>query len=453
MPGRPEGDLEVLIVALILAAGLAGASVPAAATADPVSNPEWDADWPQRESWCLSGHVQLTSETEFAKAGESYFSPDGNMIIFQGTPRPEGDAPEDRHYGMYVAPVRRDGAGAIIGLGNALRLSQPGSSNTCGWFHPADFNTGGSYRVLFGTTTVPPDEDAASGYQRGTSRYTWQFPNEMEIVTQQIDIKIPGSSGYARTHVGGVDAPMGLHLQAGPSKPLWTRDGYDAEASWSPDGRHVLYTRLKPGSDDGDLWVYDTVTKTHTELIAEPGYDGGPFFSPDGTRICYRSDRRGDKALQLYISELAFDETGKVTGIAREIPITDNEHVNWAPFFTPDGSMLFYASSAVSHANYEVLAIDATGDRPPAERASMRITDARGFDGLPVFTPDGTWMMWTAQRGALVAGETRPSSQLWAARIDLAAVRARLDSIQRFLDEQRRERELEEGFQEFMPGG
>jgi hypothetical protein len=70
-----------------------------------------------------------------------------------------------------------------------------------------------------------------------------------------------------------------------------------------------------------------------------------------------------------------------------------------------------------------------------------------------VFTPDGTWMMWTGQRGALVAGETRPSSQLWAARVDLAAVRARLDSIQRFLDEQRRERELEEGFQEFMPGG
>jgi hypothetical protein len=61
--------------------------------------------------------------------------------------------------------------------------------------------------------------------------------------------------------------------------------------------------------------------------------------------------------------------------------------------------------------------------------------------------------MWTAQRGALVAGEMRPSSQLWAARVDLAAVRARLDETQRAMDAAQRERELEEGFQEFMPGG
>jgi TolB protein len=462
MPGRPEGDLEVLIVALMLAAGLAGAPVPGAAVSNPVPNPvpnpDWDAEWPQRESWCLSGHVQLTSETEFAKAGESYFSPDGNMIIFQGTPRPEGDAPEDRHYGMYTAAVIRSASGEFIGLGPRTLLSEPGSANTCGWFHPTDFSER-HYRVLFGSTVAPPNEDAASGYQRGTSRYTWQFPNEMEVLAGNIlmadravriktELKVDGQV-VRRTE----DEAEDVFALAGEFAPIWTRDGYDAEASWSPDGRHVLYTRLKPGSDDGDLWVYDTVTETHTELIAEPGYDGGPFFSPCGSRICYRSDRRGDKALQLYISELAFDETGKVTGIAREIPITDNEHVNWAPFFTPDGSMLFYASSEVSHSNYEVFAVDITTDRPAAGRATVRITDARGFDGLPVFTPDGTWTMWTAQRGALVAGEMRPSSQLWAARVDLAAVRARLDETQRAMDAAQRERELEEGFQEFMPGG
>lgn len=422
----------MLSVGWMLVAGAGGMMVPPGG----VANPAWDDAWPALESWCLTGHVQLTSEAVFAKAGESYFSPDGNLIIFQGTPRPEGDAPEDRHYGMYVAPARRDGAGNLIGLGPLLLLSEPGSSNTCGWFHPTAFGRGEWYTILYGTTTTPPNEEAASGYQRGTSRYTWQFPNEMEIVVDRIRA---GDSERA-------------WIADGPS-PIWTRDGYDAEASWSPDGRHILYTRLEPGSDDGDLWIYDTVTGTHTELIAEPGYDGGPFFSPCGTRICYRSDRKGDKALQLFVSDLAFDESGKVTGIAREIPITDNGHVNWAPFFTPDGTMLFYASSEVSHANYEVFAIDATGDRPAAERATVRITHARGFDGLPVFTPDGSWMMWTAQRGAMVAGETRPSSQLWAARIDLDAVRARLDEAQRGIDERLIEQRLEEGFQEFMPGG
>ncbi len=423
----------------------------------PENNPEWDQGWSEREAWALTDHIQLTDESEFLRAGESYFSPDGKFIIFQGTPRPAEDESAEAHYGMYAAAVIRGESGDILTLGPRTLLSEPGSANTCGWFHPTDFSDR-HYRVLFGTTTTPPDDAAASGYQRGTSRYTWQFPNEMEVVAGDVQVtpaKIEMTTVYPlRSRLvettGDWDT---LEAHKPVLTPIWTRDGYDAEASWSPDGRHILYTRLAPGSDDGDLWIHDTVTGTHTELIAEPGYDGGPFFSPDGRRICYRSDRRGDKALQLFISELAFDDSGKVTGIAREIPITDNEHVNWAPFFTPDGSMLFYATSEVSHANYEVFAVDATGDRPAAERATVRITDGRGFDGLPVFTPDGQWMMWTAQRGPLFPGEARPSSQLWAARIDLDAVRTRLDEAQRVMDDKLLEQRLEDGFQEFMPGG
>lgn len=423
----------------------------------PENNPEWDRGWSQREAWALTDFIQLTDESEFFRAGESYFSPDGKFIIFQGTPRPEADQPAEAHYGMYAAPVIRGESGGILTLGPWTLLSEPGSANTCGWFHPTDFSDR-HYRVLFGTTTTPPDDSAASGYQRGTSRYTWQFPNEMEVVVGDMRVtagKIELTMLYPRRErvIETVEAFDTLEASKPALTPIWTRDGYDAEASWSPDGRHILYTRLEPGSDDGDLWIYDTVTESHTELIAEPGYDGGPFFSPDGKRICYRSDRRGDKALQLFISELAFDESGKVTGIAREIPITDSEHVNWAPFFTPDGTMLFYSSSEAGHANYEVFAVDATGDRPAAERVTVRITDARGFDGLPVFTPDGAWMMWTAQRGPLFPGEARPSSQLWAARIDLDAVRQRLDEAQRAMDDKLREQRMDEEFQEFMPGG
>lgn len=434
----------MLIPALMLAAA---APLGAPQTAP---NTAWDPDWEAAEMWCLTEHVQLTDQTFFMKAGESYFSPDGHMIIFQGTPRPEGDEPAGKHYGMYFVPAIRDDSGNITGTGKPVLLSEPGSANTCGWFHPTDYTADERYTVLFGTTTTAPDDTASSGYQRGTSRYTWQFPNEMEVVAAYIE----NATGRGEENENLAGWPGFVpHWNAKVISPLWTRDGYDAEASWSPDARHVLYTRLAPGSADGDLWIYDTVTETHTELVAEPGYDGGPFFSPDGTRICYRSDRKGDKALQLYISELAFDDSGRVTGVEREIPVTDNGHVNWAPFFTPDGSMLFYATSEVSHANYEVFAIDATGDRPPSERASVRITHARGFDGLPVFTPDGSWMMWTAQRGQLVEGETRPSSQLWAAKVDLVAVKSRLKANQQTLDDALEEKAFEEGFDEFNPGG
>jgi hypothetical protein len=50
------------------------------------------------------------------------------------------------------------------------------------------------------------------------------------------------------------------------------------------------------------------------------------------------------------------------------------------------------------------------------DRLTRRVTFAGGADVLPVFSRDGRWMMWTAQRGEMIVGETRPSSQLWMAR-------------------------------------
>src|SRR3569832_1981114 len=45
-------------------------------------------DWISQEAPLLAHHVQLTTRDQFVKAGESYFSPDGNWIIFQAVPVP-----------------------------------------------------------------------------------------------------------------------------------------------------------------------------------------------------------------------------------------------------------------------------------------------------------------------------------------------------------------------------
>ncbi|MEZ6317925.1 MAG: hypothetical protein R3B49_04105 [Phycisphaerales bacterium] len=373
--------------------------------ASPNPNPEWDPAWANAENPILSGHVELTTRDTFVKAGESYFGPDGDWIIFQGVPVPaEGESP-DRYYSMYVAGVKRDESGAIVGLHEAFRVSKPGSSNTCGWAHPTK-----PYHFLFGSTTTVPSEEGQPGYQRGTSSYSWQFPRETEIVASWIDPEFVTAEP---------EVPVNLFI--GEPKPIFERDGYDAEGSWSYDARFILYTHVAPPGDvregDGDIWVYDTLSDVHTPLVTKPGYDGGPFFSPDAKRICYRSDRRGDKLLQVMVADLDY-QNGTIVGIKNETQLTDNEHVNWAPFFTLDGKYLFYATSEMGHANYEVFAVSTDTSIDPDVRPRLRITQARGFDGLPTFSPDGQWMMWTAQRGALVEGEDRPSSQIWAAKYD-----------------------------------
>ena len=369
-------------------------------------------DWAEPEAPVLTGHVQLTSPERFLKAGEAYFSPDASRIIFQAIEHPpEGDEPSP-HYAMYVADLTRDADGGASGLANITLVSVPGSSNTCGWFHPSEPG-----RILFGSTVTPLVSEDAPGYQRGTSKYSWQFPNEMEIVTTILPADLAG---------GAIE----------PATPMWERDGYDAEGSWSPDGRYVLYTRLEASNDNaepnGDLWIYDNVNDTHTALVTEPGYDGGPFFSADGQRIVYRSDRKLDKHLQLYIGELAFDPSGAVLGLEREIVISDNEFVNWCPFLNAKGDIALYATSEVGHFNYEVYAIEAgTGgpqDKDASDRIRVRVTKAGGFDGLPVFSPDGDSVMWTSQRAMADADpeEHTPSSQLWIARYDEASLRRQM---------------------------
>lgn len=346
-------------------------------------------EWIEAEKGILEKHVQLTSSERFRKAGESYFSPDGKKIVFQAVEKEEDPAREEAFYQMYVADLVIEG-GSVRGLRNVLRLSPPGSSNTCGWFHPTRPGV-----VIFGSTVVPPKNPERAGYQRASSKYSWQFPEEMDIVRVEL-AKADGKGG-------------GLERLVSDPK------AYLAECVISADGKYLVYCehRVEEGSNGGDLWVRELAGERRWRITNDRGYDGGPFFSPDGKRLCYRSDRRGDDLLQVFVAELAFDERGELLGLAREFQLTDNVFVNWAPYWHPGGRHLVYTSSELGHENYEVFVVDADmgGEGRPTKYGTRRrqVTHAARFDGLPAFDARGTRMMWTSQRSA------DGSSQVWIA--------------------------------------
>ncbi len=336
--------------------------------AQPPSPPELDPAAAARlEARHLSNIRQVTFG--YARAGEGYFAPDGRRIIFQATPHLPPSifhtptANEDA-YQMFVAALEADAVPKMVSTGKGRC--------TCGFFSPD------GRHILFASTHLDPNVDRVEpskgpAYSR-TDRYRWDFPDTMDIF--QAD-------------------PDGSHLARLTDTP-----GYDAEGSYSPDGKQIVFTSFRDG--DGEIYIMNADGSEPRRITHAKGYDGGPFFSPDGTRIVYRSDRHDDDLLQLFINNTA--------GTA-ERQLTDNGFVNWGPYWHPDGRHIIYATSRHGHQNYELYLMDVdTG-------AQERITYADGFDGLPVFSPDGKRLMWTAK------GRTPDkTSQLFLADFSLTTI-------------------------------
>src|SRR5438093_659525 len=162
-------------------------------------------------------------------------------------------------------------------------------------------------------------------------------------------------------------------------KRLGTAKGYDAEGSYSPDGKQIVFCSNRSGEKNYELYVMDKDGGNVRQLTHAPGcYNGGPFFSPDGKRVIFRADRKKKDALQLYI--INSDGTG-------ERALTDNVNwVQWGPYWYTDSRHIIYAgadhSDPTVRPNYDLWWMDVeTGKK-------TRITFCPAADLLPVFSPD-----------------------------------------------------------------
>jgi Tol biopolymer transport system component len=321
------------------------------------------------ENVVLAEVTQLTRG--FDRAGEAYFSPDLTWIIFQATP------PGEKDYQMYLAPLDAP----AMKTGRPIRISPVPSKNTCGFFSPDGRS------VIFASTagkepapaTTPATKPTTtSGYQRSSGTYRWEFPREMEI------FRADGWDDVLKA----ADPLKGTNLAR---HPLTDNLAYDAECAFSPDGKWIVFASDRDG--DVELYVMQADGSNVTRLTHTQGYDGGPFFSPDGKRLVYRSDRQGNDLLQIFVADVVRDRsTGRITGLKRERQLTKDQHVNWGPYWHPDGKHIIYATSVHGHQNYELYLMRPDGSR------KTRITFAEGFDGLPVFSPDGKYLMWSSKR-------------------------------------------------------
>jgi hypothetical protein len=134
----------------------------------------------------------------------------------------------------------------------------------------------------------------------------------------------------------------------------------------------------------GEIYVMNADGSDPRRLTRTPGYDGGPFFSPDGQRIIWR--RFSDDGVQADVYTMALDGSD----VQR---VTEFGAMSWAPYFHPSGRYVIFTANKLGFSNFELFIVDAEGKREP-----VRVTHTDGFDGLPVFSPDGGKLCWTSGR-------------------------------------------------------
>jgi TolB protein len=126
-----------------------------------------------------------------------------------------------------------------------------------------------------------------------------------------------------------------------------------AGASYSPDGRWIVYSR-GAGEQGANLFVAAADGRGERQLTqGETLYYGSPCFSPDGRRIaCYAA---GDSASALVV-------LGTDGSDARSVLATGH---NWYPHWSPDGRWLVYTAAVDSAmSDIDVFAIPAAGGEP-----------------------------------------------------------------------------------------
>jgi Tol biopolymer transport system component len=297
---------------------------------------------------------------EGKRSGEGYFSRDGRELVFQS--ERESDNP---FYQIYVLDLE---------TGDVERISPGYGKTTCAWIHPD------GKRVLFASTHDDPEArdkqkaelaDRASGKQK---RYAWDYDPNFDLYAYDRATK-----QYTR---------------------LTSERGYDAEASYSPDGKRIAFASnraayTEPLSDEArerlshdpsyfiDLYIMNADGTDVRRLAGGPGYDGGPFFSPDGKRVCWRRFSEDGATAEVFTANIDGTDVRQLTQMGA---------MSWAPYFHPSGEYLIFTTNRHGFANFELYIVSAAGGPP------VRVTVADKFDGLPVFSPDGKKLAWTCSR-------------------------------------------------------
>jgi Iap family predicted aminopeptidase len=298
--------------------------------------------------------TDLRQLTHGGENAEAYWSFDGTELILQARPTGEGC---DRIFRMRVG----DDPPVLV------PVSSGRGATTCSYFLP------GNKRVVFASTHLggaacPPRPDRSQGY-------VWALYDSYDIFRAELD-------GSALTR-------------------LTETPGYDAEGTVCKKDGTIVFTSVRDG--DLDLYRMGADGKNVRRLTSTLGYDGGAFFNEDCTKIVWRASRPREGAeldeykrllsrglvrptkLEIYVANADGTDPMQITYL---------DAASFAPFWHPSQRRIVFSSNYgdPKGREFDLWGIDIEGTN------LERITFAAGFDGFPMFSPDGQYLAFSSNR-------------------------------------------------------
>ena len=147
---------------------------------------------------------------------------------------------------------------------------------------------------------------------------------------------------------------------------ITTRDGFDGDPAWSPDGRRIAFTS---GRDfNSEIYLMDADGGNVVRLTTSHAADYGPAWSPDGSRIAFVSQRDGDAEIYVMNSDGS-----------NPVNVTASVSFDSDPAWSPDGTRLAFRTSRNGGG---IWIANTDGSQP----AALTIATS---DRHPAWSPDG----------------------------------------------------------------
>jgi Tol biopolymer transport system component/DNA-binding winged helix-turn-helix (wHTH) protein len=190
---------------------------------------------------------------------------------------------------------------------------------------------------------------------------------------------------YQKTDEPGNSEIYLYTLETGKTQNLTNSPKFEADLSFSPDGRQIVFASNRNGNFElFQLYLMNLDGSNQHRIYYSGGISSSPAWSPDGREIIFANDKEDSRSGNFEIFSIEPETT------EAERRLTFRQRYDVFPAFSPDGRKIAFVSEADGNPEIYLMNADGTG--------RLRLTRNQSADVSPRFSPDGRRLIFSSQR-------------------------------------------------------